>query len=234
MLTQTFQLTPYWQYQDDQDIQALFAAINQVIADHFAWMQNLNLPIWIGTNLTGALLDWIANGLYGQSRPLLSSDTRRMRGLYNSINYNQYPYKKLKFIDSQTYYATSDDIFKRVLTWNMYVGDGFRVTPAWVKRRVKRFLNGTNGTDISQSSHYQISLTFAGTTATITLYNGIRTVTKFMGYNCIPFNTLGYNKLNSTLMTGTSIQYAQIFQSAVASGALNLPFEYNWTVNIIG
>jgi len=48
---------------------------------------------------------------------------------------------------SQIFYELPDDIFKRILTWNLYKGDGNRFSMRWLKRRIARFLFGVNGID---------------------------------------------------------------------------------------
>ena len=71
-----------------------------------------------------------------------------------------------------TYTSTSDDTFRRIITWAFYKGDGKTVSPHWLKLRIKRFLKGINGKDVISPTTYQISVAPTGFKAwTITLQN---------------------------------------------------------------
>lgn len=70
--------------------------------------------------------------------------------------------------------STSDDTYRRIITWAFYKGDGKVFTPTWLKRRINRFLNGANGTDVVNDTQYNISVVPTGFKQwTITLPVGI-------------------------------------------------------------
>lgn len=64
---------PYTQYNDDPDIVAFFDAYNKLAQGYLDYFNNLNLPCWTSPAITGELLDWIAAGIYGESRPCFKS-----------------------------------------------------------------------------------------------------------------------------------------------------------------
>ncbi|MEA7465430.1 hypothetical protein ONK18_22070, partial [Salmonella enterica subsp. enterica serovar Lubbock] len=120
---------------------------------------NLNLPCWTSPAITGELLDWIAAGIYGESRPLLQiSEDAIARGAYNTIEYNNVAYAKLRnYVPGSASYVP-DDYFKRILTWNFYKGDGSHFCINWFKRRLARFIHGANGIDPPVQSTFDISV----------------------------------------------------------------------------
>src|SRR5262245_51754337 len=43
-------------------------------------------------------------------------------------------------------YVVNDDVYRRLLTWHFYKGDGKYASVEWLKRRIWRFCYGKNGT----------------------------------------------------------------------------------------
>ncbi len=172
MLTQTLPAYPYVQYADDADITAFFTAYNNISQTYLNNINDLNLPVYTGSAIVGALLDWVAQGIYGITRPTLPvGSTFSNQGVYNTIEYDTEAYNQDIEINPNTYYTVTDDYFKRILTWNLYRGDGYQFTCDWLKRRVKRFLYGVNGVDFTIDNTYEISVTYSGSTITITIPN---------------------------------------------------------------
>lgn len=192
----------YQQYADDDNIQAIFAAYNSIAQTYLAWFNALNLPVYTGPLIVGPLLDWVAEGIYGITRPTIAlSQSLYVKGDFNTYNFNSIDFNAGLSSSSSTLYTVTDDIFKRILTWTLYKGDGNAFNVFWLKRRVARFLAGVNGTDYFGPTD-QVSVTFSGTkNVTITITNGV-------------------------IQTSA----AQIFQAAVLSGVLPLPFQYSFTV----
>ena len=161
---------PYIQFADDDDIRSFFDAYNTYAQSYLDTFNTLNLPIY--TQLSGTLLDWVAAGVYGILRPGLPIGGTGAIGPYNSGNayasgraYNQY----IPAV-APTYIATTDDIFKRVITWTFMKGDGKVFNMRWLKRRVYQFLNGVNGIPLAIDQTYGVSVAFTGPyAATITL-----------------------------------------------------------------
>ncbi|MGA3767720.1 hypothetical protein ACPBXC_29065, partial [Escherichia coli] len=71
-----------------------------------------------------------------------------------------------------------DDLFKRIMTWNFYKGDGFYFSIPWIKRRILRFLLGVNGTDILNDQRWSISIQFVDGGIVISIYKGRRRFTR--------------------------------------------------------
>ena len=223
----------YEQYSDDSDLQAFVRAYNELAQAYVDWFNQLDLPIYTKVQISGALLDWVAAGLYGMVRPTLSSGGNRDLGAFNTYAFNVMPFNTRRIIGPQNVAATNDDIFKRILTWHFYKDDGKVFNIRWLKRRVMRFLNGVNGTSYNVDQTYQISVTFGvGNQANIRLLNGVRVLTGGAFLNGFAFNTLAFNERTSEFTSFAELQNAEIFKEAADSGALELPFQYSWVVTI--
>ena len=222
----------YWQYNDDSDLQAFVNSYNTITQTYVNTFNQLNLPVYTGSLITGDLLDWVAQGIYGQTRPVLPSGLTRYLGAYNTSAYNTIEYNGLDTVGPSTFYTTTDDIFKRILTWNLYKGDGRIFNVRWLKRRIMRFLNGENGTDPGVNQTYQISVTFGSPDqVNINILSNIRT---FGGgaYNTVALNTTPLDFSPSTSMELTAFALAPVLQSAINSGAVQLPFQYTYVVTV--
>lgn len=160
----------YTEYNDDDNVQSFVDAFNAYAQAYLDYMNGLNLPVYTSQSISGSLLDWVAQGVYGMLRPGLPVKGTPARGPLNTWVLNSIPFNTGTPAVNQTYYATSDDIFRRVLTWQFYKGDGKTFNVRWLKRRIYRFLNGVNGVDVDCSATYGISVAFTGLrNATITL-----------------------------------------------------------------
>lgn len=195
----------YEQYNDDDNLWAFVNAYNSLAQGYLDWFTNINLPIYTGDQIVGPLLDWVAQGVYGLARPTLSYST----GLPSVGPFNTYPLDSIAFDTGNTAVATTvfnvtDDIYKRILTWCFFKGDGFVFNVRWLKRRVIRFLAGTNGTDPGVNQTYQISVKYTGTTV-----------------------------INITISSGSApTTYAPVLRAAILSGVLPLPFQYSYNILI--
>lgn len=192
----------YQQYNNDPDLLAFFTAYNTLSQSNLDQTNDLNLPIY--TTKSGLMLDWVALGIYGFTRPVLPKGDYLSKGVYNTNELNDLPYNENVTIAPSEFYQTTDDIFKRIITWNFYKGDGYQFTIPWLKRRIERFLNGTNGVSPLISNTYEVSVTF---------------------------DPIEYDQVNIAIdPTAPNIAYAPIFESALNSGALQFPFGYTFTV----
>ena len=220
----------YEEYKDDDDLQAFVAAYNTMAQQYLDWFNSVQLPIYTG--LSGDLLDWIAEGVYGITRPSLGSGQNRDIGPFNTWAFNTIPFNKRKIIGPSNVTVTSDDIFKRIITWHFFKGDGKVFNVRWLKRRIMRFLTGTNGIDPGVNETYQVSVTF-GTNGqvTITIVQGFRTLTGGALFNRFGFNqNVPFNSIRSTFTSITPLPNAAILQEAIESGVLELPFQFTWNV----
>jgi hypothetical protein len=161
----------YQEYQPDNNVESFFLAYNNSAQNSLDYLINLNLPVWTSNNITGILLDWVALNLYGFSRPYLTTSGVILGGgVYNSVVYNKIPYNEALILSGNVTSLVNDDIFKRVLTWNLYKGDGFQFNVRWLKNRIYRFLNGVNGTPLYPSDTNDISVIYSsGNNITITI-----------------------------------------------------------------
>lgn len=208
----------YFQYQNDPDLPALIDAYNTIAQEYLDWFNEINLPIYTG--LQGALLDWVGQGIYGITRPKFS--TSSVTGIFGPIASVPYvgpesgapnPNIGNAISSTQLYgisqsFDTPDDIYKRVLTWFFYKGDGFDFSIPWLKRRIARFLYGDNGTDVSMPFTPNISVTFDDSTT--------------------PLPTCTITVTGSSLLEPT----ATYFEAAVEAGVLSLPFRYAYVVTL--
>jgi hypothetical protein len=232
MLTQTIPSYLYQEYSDDEDLQAFVASFNGLAQQYVDFFNQINLPVYTSSLIVGALLDWVAEGLYGIIRQPLPSGTNRAQGPIGTFAFGTLPFGKYKLIGPATYYATSDDVFKRIITWHFYKGDGKVFNIRWLKRRIMRFLNGANGTDYNIDQTYQVSVSFGvGNQVNIRI---LPTVDTFISgsIGSIPFGTMAFGTSKLKITQLTPLQFAPVLQSAIESGAVELPFQYTYVVTV--
>jgi hypothetical protein len=194
----------YIEYNDDMDLQALVDAYNQVTQNYVSLFNILSLPVYTGSYIVSSLLDWVGVGLYGYPRPVIPATAAKGVGLFNTFTPNQIVFNQATQLSPSTFTGVSDDIYKRMLTWVLYRGDGTTFNVTWLKRRVLRFLGGVNGTDIHIDDTSLVSVTFLGGHAV----------------------KITVNPSAANTATATTLQ------NAIEAGILPLPFQYTWTVAI--
>ena len=156
---QTVPAYAYVQYQNDDEITAFFDAFNLWAQGYVNWFNALDLPIYTKDPVSGALLDWVGQGIYGIIRPgLPTSIGTPPQGPVNSFAVNSLPANGYRPGVPSTYTATTDDSYRRCITWAFYKGDGKTFSPTWLKRRINRFLNGVNGTDVPNDTTFGVSV----------------------------------------------------------------------------
>lgn len=182
--TNVIPAVPYWQYNDDPNIVAFFDATNTMAQEYVDWFNAINLPVYAGNDqVSGDLLDWVLTGLYNLPRPVLPSNMSQSIGPYNTFEYDSAQYNGYVPSTVSQSFNTTDDIYKRIATWNLYTGDGKNFTISYIKRRVKRFLTGANGVDATSAigpgtyvdNTYEVSVAFTGPqqcTITVNTSNG--------------------------------------------------------------
>ena len=223
----------YQEYSDDDDLQAFVASFNDLAQNYVDTFNALNLPVYTGTIIAGALLDWVAQGVYGMARPALSSGKVTTKGPLNTYLFNAMQLNDFEIIEPTDVVVTTDDVFKRILTWHLYKADGKVFNIRWLKRRIMRFLLGVNGSDTSVDDSYQLSVTFGPNGGvSIRLLTGIRTITTSARFNTFLLNAVRFNEVNSTFVALTPLPNAALFKEAADSGALELPFQFNYTITI--
>lgn len=231
----------YSQYADDDDLQAFVRAYKQIAQAYLNTFIQIGLPIY--PNQAGGLLDWVCVGLYGYSRPVLPSGLSRASGPYNTVVHNTLAYNGNVKARPNSFFVASDNVYVRCLTWNFYKGDGKQFTIPWLKRRIARFLFGPGqntseepfaGFGFDVAHLYQISMTFgADYQVNINFPTHFRKITSGALYNRFAYNKIPYNSFKSTGSSGGAVPtLAPILKAAIASGALELPIQYSWVVNI--
>jgi hypothetical protein len=196
----------YEQYADDENLQAFVDSFNGLSQEYLDWLNAVNLPIYTGDMIAGDLLDWVAQGLYGIKRPVVSFSQFDVIGPFNTYQLNTLGFNVQKNVGSSTLFTVTDDIFKRVITWNFYKGDGSQTTINWLKRRIMRFLRGTNGADPGIDNTYQVSIVMTGPQA------------------------MKISLINAGLYPMT---YAPILQALILANLLPLPFQFTYSVVIV-
>lgn len=192
MQTGTIKQYLYLEYQDDPNLQAFVDAFNEQAQGYVDWFNQINLPIYTG--LSGSMLDWIGAGIYGVPRPTIGAVAG---AVYNFAVYDVEVYGA----GDVSVLTASDDIYKRILTWKLYKGDGFNMSLNWLKRRIKRFLIGVNGTSPDIGSTDEISIPY--------IIEGIIEVV--IDYPSDPASITALSQF-------------------LAVGVLDIPFQYNITV----
>lgn len=164
MIVNTLPAYLYQQYSFDdttQYLQAFFTAYNNSSQQNLDNLNNINLPIYTNSLISGVLLDWVALGIYGVKRPSLSTGRDfSPLGVYDTVPYDVSAYSEDISGSPGTFYIVTDDYFKRILTWNFYKGDGFQYTTSWLKRRIQRFIYGLNGIAPTIDNTYDVSVVY--------------------------------------------------------------------------
>lgn len=235
MLTKIIKSYVYTEYDDDEDIQAFAQAYNEMAQDYLDTFIALNLPVYTSASISGALLDWVGEGIYGMSRPALPLGHTSVIGPFNTYPFNTLPFNGRRSeatnAGGATFYVASDDIYKRILTWAFYKGDGRFFTIRWLKRRIMRFLFGDAGVSFNVDQTYPVSITFGiGNQVNIQLLTYVRRITGGAIFGRMGFNRVAFNALTTSVEQLDPIPNADIFVSAVRSGVLELPFQFDWVV----
>ena len=215
----------FQQYADDVNLQAFIYADNQIMQQYLDWLNAINLPIYTTLNDSN-LLDFVGQSVYGIPRPTIQSGFSGLIGAYNTFAFNGgSPFNGVKSSSAGGDFVT-DDIYKRVITWNFYKGDGQIFNFEWLKRRILRFIYGTNGQDVEISSVYGVSVTISGQAITINIE------TSSLLNPSIKDGVIFYGATLGNFYTLQTSVIANILKNALLSGACPLPFQYTYTVSV--
>lgn len=223
----------YKEYDDDEDLQAFVESYNTLTQVYVDAFNALNLPIYTNDAINSYLLDWVGAGLYGYPRPVVSSGSERLVGPVNTFMPNVLTANEAHVLLNEAEIIDTDDIYKRCLTWHLYRGDGKAFDVRWLKRRIARWLFGSNGVDDGAETTYQISVSFGvGTQVNITLLHSAVTNVAGAIPNMTTPNQFQPNQINLNVIALTPLPNAAIWKEAVESGALELPFQYDYVIEI--
>ena len=170
----------FQQFADDDNIQAFHMAQDAYATQFLLWFNTLNLPIYTGGIIAGALLDWVGQGLYGIIRPSITTGAIISIDALNAASTDVIPTNSRKITSNEALQSCTDDIYRRVITWNFYKGDGFQFGIQWLKRRILRFLNGPNGISPTIDNTYAVSVAVSGSAYTITIPTGNATIVSYL------------------------------------------------------
>ncbi len=231
VLTGTIPAYLYEEYQDDENLQAFFAAYNILVQRYVTWFATVALPIYPG--LFGALLDWICNNLYGQARPQLSYGTLEEVGPLNTWTPNEVSPNDDFLAGNPVLFSVADDFYKRVLTWNFFKGDGKEFSVRWLKRRIYRFLYGINGTAPNVVQTYQISVSIVGTQINVVIVQATFSTILDAEPNNFELNQVTPNECDLSITPLMPVPWATVLQALFLNGWLELPFQYTYTFTVL-
>jgi hypothetical protein len=223
----------YKEYEEDDDLQAFVATQNALAQRFLDTVNGLNLPIYTGDVISGLLLDWVGQGVYGIVRPPLSSNMNRLFGPFNTYQFDALTFNGSFVQGPANIVATPDDTYKRIMTWALLKGDGKVINIRWLKRRIMRFLYGVNGTNPNIDQTYRVSITFGPNNEIAIKFIDQLTTPGFGAiFNGFGFNTAQFNEQTVTIVPLPPLPYRLIFQEAAQTGAIELPFQFLWNVYI--
>jgi|SRR5579859_924768 len=222
----------YQEYSDDDDLQAFVAAYNTSVQAYVDWFNQTNLPVYTGASVSGSLLDWVATGLYGYPRPILPSGHSQDIGPLNTWALNTIVLNRQEILGPPDFFVTSDDIYKRCLTWHFGKGDGKYFNIRWLKRRVMRFLTVENGEWGNVDQTYPVSVTFGtGNQVNINLQGVFRGSRGGAIMNSGVMNTFYLDEFDTFSVNIPVSPLTPIFKAAADAGWLELPFQFTWNIN---
>ncbi len=177
----------YKQYADDSDLQAFVSTYNAMAQGYLNWFNSTPLAIYTNSNISGPLLDWTLNGIYGISRPSITTGSTLTEGPVGTYYIGALTVAEF-YSTTSTSIVASDDIYKRYATWILYQGDGVQMTVQWLKHRVNRFIYGTYGADTSLDTLQNIGIMMSGSAATITVpaVSGANSLAALVANNIMP------------------------------------------------
>lgn len=213
----------YYQYSDDADLQAFVQVFNEIAQGYLDWFNQTPLGVYTSSNISGPLLDWVGNNLYGIARPTVGAWHPSILGAMGTTYLGQMAMGAASVTTFPSNAVLTDDLYKRVLTWHTYRGDGKQMTIPWIKRRCARFIYGTDGGDIDIGLIANVGVTFGPT-----IYRG--------EYDSVPYDDVPYDGQNPVRSRSVTISVPSLapgshaLQALIQQGSLALPFQLNFSV----
>src|ERR1700677_4526539 len=156
---------PYQWCADDTNICAFFTAYNQIAQSYLNWQNSTPLALYTSPNISGPLLDWIGQGIYGITRPVISTlSTSSVFAALDAVPLDTIAIDGSSSSSTGSAFLANDDFYKRLITWQTYIGDGRTFNAMVLRKRIARFLYGANGTDITASQAQAVSVASTGET----------------------------------------------------------------------
>ena len=236
----TYQLSKeayaYNQYLVNDFIRTATEVLNDEYQAYVDDFNSLDMPNYLSKE--GLWLDWIAKGIWGQARPTIALG-EIIPAIGGSANTPLCSMPASGFISAilPETETVNDDIFKRFLTWHLFVGDSSRFNVAWLKRRIKRFVMPDMYAHIDNT--YDISISQKGV-ITPAIGGGANTPPCSMAacsfINAVIPSYVGKaNMITINTQNDTAKEYNAIrFKWLVHSGLITLPLSSDsYTVEII-
>ena len=214
----------YDQYSDDENVQGFFEVLNAMAQGYLDWFNQTPLALYTNPNINGPLLDWVGNSLYNIPRPVISDVQQVVKGALATVPLTALPIAGFQISESGTSAIATDDVYKRVLTWFIYRGDGMQMSVEWLRRRIARFIYGINGTD----------LTDVGLISTVSLSQVNSQSGGVMGNGVMGLMVMGlaFSKvLHKGIANLPSYPMSSVLQELVNTGVIPLPFQVTVTFN---
>lgn len=219
---------PFREYSDDPNIVAFFTAYNQLAQGYLTWVNQTPLGVYTSPNVSGPLLDWIGQGIYGIVRPSYAALQSAFLAGLASLPLATVAIAGNELLATGAGTLSSDDFYKRLLTWWLYVGDGRRFTIMTLRKKIARFIYGVNGTDVTVAQAQSISIAVSGYQA---IQAGLAAVplasVPVAGSQLISPRNTGQYIITVPHSAGASALY---FQQAFGQGLLAFPFQIAATV----
>ena len=212
----------YQEYATDANLQAFIDTFNAMAQGYLNWFLSTPLCLYTNPNIYGMLLDWVGVNLFGVARPVISNNKTLINGELASVPVATLAMATLFVSKSGTSVIANDDLYKRLITWFQYRGDGMQMSALWLKRRIARFIYGINGSDVDISLANTISLE--------------QVIQPWRGpYNTTAYNTQAYNSglepTDHTLACAIPSYPASFsFQALIQAGIIPLPFQVSITI----
>ena len=218
---------PYFEYADSDDTTAFFNSLNSLGQQYLDWFNDTPLGVYTDPSISGPLLDWIANNLWGIYRPVISTSSTFVLAGWGSFAWGEEAYGTMNYIQSGTAQIATDDIYKRLLTWILYLGDGKQMSIQWLRRRIARFIYGVDGADIDIGLITNINIQAnAGTVVTGAWGTLAWGIVPWAESRKVP--RIKNHSLIITVPQNNGV--GQIFADLVNGGYLPLPFQLSYEV----
>lgn len=249
----------YWQYRDDDNLQAFVDSYNAMTQDYVDWYISLNLPIYTQSPITGAFLDWVGQGLYGYPRPVLGEGYQRLIGPLNTYSPNGFgvvnedgSFERIlavglnqrRILSNARAIRVNDDLYRRSIAWHFFKGYGHQFNVRYLKRRIMQWLTGPDGIDPKVDQTYRISVSFGAccqVNITLIIFKSVwqrgavpNTIT--LNDRGAPTRSYGsailnHNEIVVTII-GDQFEFGDQLKEAIDEGFLELPFQYNYVVTV--
>lgn len=219
----------YKQYQDDENILAFADGINSLSQEYLDWFNQTPMGVYTNSNVAGALLDWVGNNLYGLFRPTISTSSITSSGELGTNTLGTHTIGTLTVTNSGTAQVANDDIYKRLMTWFLYRGDGVQMSVEWVRRRVARFIYGAYGADIDVGLITNVGIALPTDSTTLGSTNSFAVNTQAVNTS-VPITI---TQSHALVITVPNIAMGNTFQTLFNGNYLPLPFQVNFKVVLV-